>query len=67
MALVIREADVKSLIAMQEVLPWVEETTRAYGLGRARNVPRQRVRFPKGWLHVLPAGDLELQVLGLKC
>jgi len=67
MALVLREADVKSLISMPEVVNWVEETTRSYGLGRARNVPRQRVRFPKGWLHVLPAGDQELGVLGLKC
>ncbi len=67
MALVIREPDVKSLITMADVLPWVEETTRSYGLGRARNVPRQRVRFPKGWLHVLPAGDQDLGVLGLKC
>lgn len=66
MALVLREQDVKSLITMQDVLQWVEDTTRAYGLGRARNVPRQRVRFPKGWLHVLPAGDMDLGVLGLK-
>gem|GEM_PF-5335065 len=29
-------------------------------------MPRQRVRFPKGWLHVLPAGDADLGVLGLK-
>ncbi len=66
MALVLREADVKSLVTMPDVVEWVEATTRAYGLGRARNVPRQRVRFPKGWLHVLPAGDADLGVLGLK-
>jgi ornithine cyclodeaminase/alanine dehydrogenase-like protein (mu-crystallin family) len=51
---------------MPEVIQWVEDTTRAYGLGRARNVPRQRVRFARGWLHVLPAGDMDLGVLGLK-
>lgn len=66
MALVLREADVKSLVSMSEVLGWVEQTTRAYGLGRARNVPRQRVRFPKGWLHVLPAGEMDQGALGLK-
>lgn len=66
MALVLREEEVKSLITMQDVLQWVEDTTRANGLGRARNVPRQRVKFPKGWLHVLPAGDMDLGVLGLK-
>ncbi len=67
MALVLREAEVQSLVTMPDAVGWVEDSLRVYGMGKARNVPRQRVRFPKGWLHVLPAGDMELGVLGLKC
>lgn len=67
MALVLREADVKSLVNMRDAVAWVEDGLRAQGLGRARNVPRQRVKMPSGVLHVLPAADLAQGVVGLKC
>ena len=66
MALVIREADVKSLMNMQDAVTWVEEALRAHGEGKARNVPRSRVKLPKATLHVLPAADLVQDVVGLK-
>jgi alanine dehydrogenase len=66
MALILRETDVRSLVQMQDVVTWAEDATRAYGLGNARNMPRQRVKLPKGWLHVLPGGDMDQGVLGLK-
>lgn len=67
MALLLREADVRSLIEMRDVINWVEESVRAYGEDHARNLPRQRIKLPKGTLHVLPAAQLELGVVGLKC
>ena len=66
MALVLREADVKSLMNMQDAVAWVEEALRAHGEGKARNVPRSRVKLPKATLHVLPAADLVQEVVGLK-
>ena len=42
MALLLKEADVKSLLNMPDTLGVVEEGLRAHGEGRARNVPRQR-------------------------
>ncbi len=66
MTLLLREADVRGLLAMPDAVRWVEEALRAHGLARARNLPRQRVKLPKGTLHVLPAADLERSVVGLK-
>lgn len=66
MALILRENDVKSLMTMADAVQWVEAALRAHGEGRGRNVPRSRVKMPKGTLHVLPAADLEQGVVGLK-
>lgn len=66
MALILREADVRSLIAMSDVVGWVEDATRAQGEARARNLPRERIKLPKGTLHVLAGADLALGVMGLK-
>ncbi len=67
MALVLREKDVESLMTMADAVTWVEKGLRALGEGQARNVPRSRVKMPKGTLHVLPAADFEQDVVGLKC
>ncbi|HEX9015159.1 MAG TPA: ornithine cyclodeaminase family protein [Chloroflexota bacterium] len=67
MTLVLREGDVKSLMDMGDAVKWVEDGLRALGEGKARNVPRQRVKMPKGTLHVLPGADFEQGVVGLKC
>lgn len=66
MALVLREEDVRSLIDASAVVQWVEESVRTPGDAHARNLPRQRVRLPKGTLHVLPAASVDLGVVGLK-
>lgn len=66
MALILREKDVESLIDMEDAVRWVEEGLRAHGEGRARNVPRSRVKMAKGTLHVLPAADFDQGVVGLK-
>lgn len=66
MALVLREKDVETLIEMKDAVQWVEEGLRAHGEGRARNIPRHRVKMPKGTLHVLPASDFDQGVVGLK-
>ncbi|HEX9016420.1 MAG TPA: ornithine cyclodeaminase family protein, partial [Chloroflexota bacterium] len=66
MALILRENDVKSLMTMADAVQWVEAALKAHGEGRGRNVPRSRVKMPKGTLHVLPAADLEQGVVGLK-
>ncbi|MCC6174952.1 MAG: ornithine cyclodeaminase family protein [Chloroflexi bacterium] len=66
MTLVLTEADVRSLIDMPAVVGWLEDATKAYGRGAARNLPRQRVKLPKGTLHLLAGADLGLGVVGVK-
>ncbi len=66
MALVLREEDVRSLVDASAVVQWVEDSVRTSGPAHARNLPRQRVRLPKGTLHVLPAASVDLGVVGLK-
>ena len=57
MTLILREKDVESLVSMKDVVGWVEDGLRAHGEWRARNIPRHRVKMPKGTLHVLPEAD----------
>ena len=66
MALILREADVRRVLTMADCLTWLEEGFRAYAAGRARNLPRRRVRWPEGILHTLPAADLTVDAVGLK-
>ena len=66
MTLVLREADVRRLLTMDDCIGWLEESFRAYAQGQARNLPRARVRHPAGILHVLPAADLAQDAIGLK-
>lgn len=66
MALLIREDEVRALITMPETVEWVEGALRELADGRARNIARRRVKLPKGWLHVLPAGNPAEGIVGLK-
>src|SRR5829696_1352374 len=66
MTLVLREADVRGLLSMDDCIGWLDESFRALGAGQARNLPRARVRHPNGVLHVLPAADLSADAIGLK-
>jgi ornithine cyclodeaminase/alanine dehydrogenase-like protein (mu-crystallin family) len=66
MVLILREADVRGLVTVGECVDWLEESFRAHAANRARNLPRARVRYPEGMLHVLPAGDFAAGAVGLK-
>ena len=66
MTLVLREADIRRVLTVPDCVTWLEETFRAYGTGQARNLPRARVKYPAGTLHVLPAADLAADAIGLK-
>ncbi len=67
MALLIREAEVRELLTMEETLAAVEEALRdAARGGGATNRPRSRVQAPSGLLHVLPGAVPARGALGLK-
>ncbi|MFN8525682.1 MAG: ornithine cyclodeaminase family protein [Chloroflexota bacterium] len=66
MALLLREADVRGLMTMNDVVQWVEAATQAAGAAQARNLPRQRAKLPRGTLHLLAGADLGLGVVGVK-
>ena len=66
MTLILREADVRGLLNMNDCISWLDESFKAYAAGNGRNLPRSRVRHPNGVLHVLPAADLSVGAIGLK-
>lgn len=66
MPLLLREADVRSILTMADAVASVEAATRAHGLAEARNLPRERVKLPRGTLHILAGADSSLGVVGLK-
>jgi ornithine cyclodeaminase/alanine dehydrogenase-like protein (mu-crystallin family) len=51
---------------MEEALGAVEEALRLQALGQATNSPRQRVRLPAGWLHLMAAAIPGQDALGFK-
>lgn len=66
MALLIREADVATLLTMDEVLAAVEEGFRVLGEGQATNQSRRRSITPSGTLHVMHAAVPSMGVMGVK-
>lgn len=66
MPIILRESDVERVLDMPGAISAVEEATRGLATGQSRNAPRERIRLPKGWLHVLPGADQAQGVLGLK-
>lgn len=64
--MVLREDDVRALVDMKDAVAWVEAVLRAQGEGRARNVPRHRVKMPKGLLHMMSGADFDQEAVGLK-
>ncbi|MFZ8844197.1 ornithine cyclodeaminase family protein [Thermoflexus sp.] len=66
MPLLLREEEVQALLSVGDAIEALERTFRAQAEGRAVNLPRQRVRWPGGTLHVLAAGDLGSGYVGLK-
>ncbi|MDT7885299.1 MAG: ornithine cyclodeaminase family protein [Thermoflexus sp.] len=66
MPLLLREEEVQVLLSVGDAIEALERTFRAQAEGRAVNLPRQRVRWPGGTLHVMAAGDLGSGYVGLK-
>jgi alanine dehydrogenase len=66
MPLLLREEEVQALLSVGDAIEAMERTFRAQAEGRAVNLPRQRVRWPGGTLHVMAAGDLGSGYVGLK-
>jgi len=64
--LYLTESDVKSLVAMPDVLEVVDRCFKAQGAGLAPNQPRRRIFVPKGTLHVMSGGIIDEGFLGLK-
>lgn len=66
MPLLLREEEVQALLSVGDAIEALERTFRAQAEGHAVNLPRQRVRWPGGTLHVMAAGDLGSGYVGLK-
>jgi len=66
MAIFLTESDVEKLLSMSDALAAVEYALRDFGNGDAQNQPRQRVRAPRGVLHVMPAGWFARGYMGYK-
>lgn len=67
MALLLSEADVKSILTMQLALEAVEDSFRRLADGSAVLHPRQRLHLPgKSYLHYMAAGDATSGYMGLK-
>jgi len=67
MALLLREADVKQLLTMDEALPVVEQAFASVATGDAVNVPRVRGILPEATLNVLAAVSRKLDAAVVKC
>jgi len=66
MTLLLREHHVTELLNIETAIAAVEEVLRDQALGLATNRLRQRVATGASLLHVMPAGDKRLGVMGLK-
>ncbi|WP_376788434.1 ornithine cyclodeaminase family protein [Thermoflexus sp.] len=66
MALLLREEDVRALLPIADAIEALERAFRAQAEGQATNVPRARVRWPRGALHVMAAGGPGIGYVGLK-
>ncbi len=66
MALLLREEDVQTLLPISDAIEALERAFRAQAEGHATTVPRARVRWPRGALHVMAAGGPGIGYVGLK-
>jgi ornithine cyclodeaminase/alanine dehydrogenase-like protein (mu-crystallin family) len=67
MALLLREADVKQLLTMDEALAVVEDAFASVASGDAVNVPRVRGTLPEATLNVLAAVSRKVDAAVVKC
>jgi ornithine cyclodeaminase/alanine dehydrogenase-like protein (mu-crystallin family) len=66
MTLFLTEQEVTSVLTMPDALACVEIAFRQQGLGDAQNLPRRRLRPPKGMLHLMAAALPSLGMMGYK-
>ncbi|MCX7689744.1 ornithine cyclodeaminase family protein [Thermoflexus sp.] len=66
MPILLREEDVRALLPISEAIRALEQAFRAQAEGQVANVPRARVRWPRGALHVMAAGGAGIGYVGLK-
>jgi alanine dehydrogenase len=66
MVLLIKEADVRELLTMQLALEAVDASFKALADGSAINLPRRRIAYEKGVLHVMASTVRSEHALGLK-
>ena len=69
MALLLSENDVRAVLTMPDAVTCIEAAMKALGLAEARNLPRERIKLPRGTLHILAGADLSAQsggYVGLK-
>jgi alanine dehydrogenase len=69
MTLLLKESDVQQLLTMPDTVACVEAAMKAHGLAQARNMSRERIKMPRGTLHILAGADLSAEsggYVGLK-
>ena len=66
MVLVLREADVRSLLTMPDTIEVLDQAFGALADGYVVNPPRSRIKLPNGVLNILVAAAPTLGVLGFK-
>ncbi len=66
MTLLLKEAEVQSLLTMKDTIDVLEQAFKAWGSGRAINHPRQRIRVPNGFMHFMTAASLDHNLMGFK-
>lgn len=64
--LYLREEEVAELLTVRDAIDRLDSAFRRLAAGEAAVRPRQRVRVPRGMLHVMPAGLPDGFALGLK-
>jgi ornithine cyclodeaminase/alanine dehydrogenase-like protein (mu-crystallin family) len=58
MTLLLKESDVRALLTMPDAVTVVEAAMKAHGEAQARNLSRQRIKLPRGTLHMMAGADL---------
>ena len=65
MALFLNESEVRGLLTMTECIDAVETAFVHSSSGLAENVPRKRIRLPRGFLHLMSAAAVASDMTGL--
>ena len=64
MALFLNESDVRGLLTMKECIDALETAFIHSSSGMAENVPRNRIRLPRGFLHLMSAAAVASDMTG---